>query len=133
MGASERRWGTPIRVVGLQVAVTLLVAAAALAWGVDAAWSSLLGGIAAFVPNAYFAWAASRAGHPADGQAGEQDQAVREAGRLLARWVVKIMLAVALLVVALTVVGAGGLGFFVGLGAALMAPLLGGRLAAKTE
>ena len=116
----DRRWGTPVRVVALQAAVTLVVAALALAWSVDEAKSAFLGGLVAFLPNAYFAWVASRAGR------GEQDaaqEAVVEGGRFLGRWLVKMGLTVTLLVVALAVLGAGSLGFFVGLIAALLAQL----------
>ena len=45
------------------------------------------------------------------------------AGGLIGRWVVKVALTVVLLVAAIVVADAGGLGFFVGLGAALLAPL----------
>ena len=125
-GRSGRRWGTPARVVGLQVVVTLCVAAAALFWSVDEAKSALLGGIVAFVPNAYFAWAASRSGR----SGAPQQEAVLEGGRFLGRWLVKMGLMVALLVIALAVLKAGSLGFFAGLVAALMAqfasPWIGG-------
>ena len=117
---SGRRWGTPVRVVALQAAVTVVVAALALAWSIDEAKSALLGGLVAFLPNAYFARAASRAGP--GGQDAAQD-AVVEGGRFLGRWLVKMGLMVALLVVALGVLGAGSLGFFLGLVAVLIAPL----------
>ena len=48
-------------------------------------------------------------------------EAVIEGGRFLARWLVKMGLVVGLLVVCLTVLKAGSLGFFIGLFAALMA------------
>ena len=117
---SGRRWGTPVRVVALQAAVTVVVAALAVAWSVDEAKSAFLGGLVALLPNAYFAWAASCAGR--GGQDAAQE-AVVEGGKFLGRWLVKMGLMVALLVVALAVLGAGGLGFFVGLIATLMAPL----------
>ena len=117
---SGRRWGTPVRVVALQAAVTVVVAALALAWSVDEAKSAFLGGLVAFLPNAYYAWAASRAGR--GGQDAAQD-AVIEGGKFLGRWLVKMGLVVVLLVVALTVLKAGSLGFFIGLIAALVAPL----------
>ncbi|MDE0053424.1 MAG: ATP synthase subunit I [Gammaproteobacteria bacterium] len=117
---SGRRWGTPVRIVALQAAVTVVVAALALAWSVDEAKSAFLGGLVALLPNAYFAWAASRAGR--GGQDAAQE-AVIEGGKFLGRWLVKMGLMVALLVVALGVLGAGSLGFFVGLVAALLAPL----------
>lgn len=117
----------PIRVVGLQAAVTAVVAALMLLGGVDAAKSALLGGFVVVLPNAYFAWAAMR--HLPEGQA--EHEALREAGRLIGRWVVKIALTVAMLVGAIVVADAGGLGLFVGLGAALLAqlasPLVGGN------
>ncbi|MYD97241.1 MAG: ATP synthase subunit I [Gammaproteobacteria bacterium] len=130
-GRNRRRWGTPARVVGLQVVVTLFVAAAALFWSGDEAKSALLGGIVAFVPNAYFAWAASRTGRSgALKRVGAQQEAVLEGGRFLGRWLVKMGLMVALLVIALAVLKAGSLGFFAGLVAALMAqfasPWMGG-------
>ena len=117
---SGRRWGTPVRVVALQAAVTVVVAALALAWSADEAKSVFLGGLAAFLPNAYYAWAASRSGR--GGQDAAQD-AVIEGGKFLGRWLVKMGLVVVLLVVALTVLKAGSLGFFIGLIAALVAPL----------
>ena len=129
-GRSGRRWGTPARVVGLQAVVTLVVAATALLWGADEAKSALLGGMVAFVPNAYFAWAASR-----PGRAGAQQEAVLEGGRFLGRWLVKMGLMVALLVIAVAVFEAGSLGFFAGLVAALMAqfasPWMGGATNGK--
>lgn len=106
--------------MALQAAVTVVVAGLALAWSVDEAKSAFLGGLVAFLPNAYFAWAASRAGR--GGQDAAQE-AVIEGGKFLGRWLVKMGLMVALLVVALAVLGAGSLGFFVGLVATLMAPL----------
>ncbi|MDE0659123.1 MAG: ATP synthase subunit I [Gammaproteobacteria bacterium] len=115
-----RRWGTPVRVVALQAAVTVVVAALALAWSVDEAKSAFLGGLVAFLPNAYFAWAASRAGR--GGQDAAQE-AVVEGGKFLGRWLVKMGLMVALLVVAVAVFKVGSLGFLIGLIGALMAPL----------
>lgn len=106
--------------MALQAAVTVVVAALALAWSVDEAKSAFLGGLVAFLPNAYFGWAASRAGR--GGQDAAQE-AVVEGGKFLGRWLVKMGLMVALLVVALAFLGAGSLGFFVGLVATLMAPL----------
>ena len=125
-----RRWGTPVRVVALQAAVTAVVAALALAWSVDEAKSAFLGGLVALLPNAYFAWAASRAGR------GEQDaaqEAVVEGGKFLGRWLVKMGLMVALLVVSLGFLGAGSLGFFVGLVATLMAPLASPLVGGATD
>jgi len=111
----------------LQTAVTVVVSVAALAWSVDEAKSAFLGGIVAVVPNAYFAWAASRARR--SGPVAEHE-AVLEGGKFLGRWLVKMGLMVALLVVALAVLKVGSLGFFVGLVAALMAqfasPWMGG-------
>ncbi len=115
-----RRWGTPVRVVALQAAATVVVAAVALAWSVDEAKSAFLGGLVALLPNAYFAWAASRAGR--GGQDAAQE-AVVEGGKFLFRWLVKMGLMVVLLVVALGFLGAGSLGFFVGLVATLIVPL----------
>ena len=123
-----RRWGTPVRVVALQVAVTVAVAALALIWSVDEARSALLGGIVAFLPNAYFAWAAGRGGRGLDAEHG----AVIEGGKFLGRWLVKMGLMVALLVGSLAVFRAGSLGFFVGLVAALMAPLAAPLVSSKS-
>ena len=106
--------------MALQAAVTVVVAALALAWSVDEAKSAFLGGLVAFLPNAYFAWAASRAGR--GGQDAAQE-AVVEGGKFLGRWLVKMGLMVALLVVAVAVFKVGSLGFLIGLVAALMAPL----------
>ena len=120
--------------MALQAAVTVFVAALALAWSVDEAKSAFLGGLVALVPNAYFAWAASRAGR--GGQDAAQE-AVVEGGKFLGRWLVKMGLMVALLVVALAFLGAGSLGFFGGLVATLMAPLasplLGGATGVEAE
>ena len=116
----------PIRVVGLQSAVAIAVAALMLIGGVDEAKSALLGGFVVVLPNAYFAWAATRPLRRTDDQA-----ALLEAGRLIGRWGVKIALTVALLVAAIVLADAGGLGFFVGLGTTLLAqlasPLVGGN------
>ena len=117
-GGSVRPRG-PVRVVGLQAAVTAAVAALMLVGGVDEAKSALLGGFAVVLPNAYFAWAAMRPLRPRP----TEQEAMLAAGGLIGRWVVKIALTVVLLVAAIVVADAGGLGFFVGLGAALLAPL----------
>ena len=126
MTADDARRLGPIRVVGLQAAVAVAVAALMLIGGVDEAKSALLGGFVVVLPNATFAWAATR---PL--RRGADDRAASlEAYRLIGRWVVKIALTVALLVAAIVLADAGGLGFFVGLGAALLAqfasPLVGG-------
>ena len=117
-GAPVRPRG-PLRVVGLQAAVTAAAAVLMLIGGVDEARSALLGGFAVVLPNAYFAWAATRPLRPGP----DEREAVLAAGGLIGRWVVKIALTVALLVAAIVVADAGGLGFFVGLSAALLAPL----------
>lgn len=104
----------PLRVVGGQVAVTVVAAALALVWSADAAKAVFCGGAVAFLPNACFALAVERAG---------KEQATAEAAALLGRWVVKFALTVALLVLAIAVAGLGGVAFFVGLGVALAAPL----------
>ncbi len=117
MTASGPRWGVPVRVVVLQAAVALLVVALALPWGVDEAKSALLGGVAAWLPNAYFAWRLTRFA----GAAGQY--AVRAAALVLGQWAAKLALTVALLAAALVVADAGGLSFFAGLGAVLLAPL----------
>ena len=124
-----RRWGTPVRVVALQAAVTVVVAALALAWSVDEAKSAFLGGLVAFLPNAYFAWAASRAGRSV--QDATQD-AVIEGGKFLGGWLVKMGLMLALLIVAVAVFKVGSLGFLIGLVAALMAPLAAPLVAADS-
>ena len=128
MTVDETRRNGPLRVVGLQVAVAVLVAALMLIWSADEAMSALLGGFAVVLPNAYFAWAATR---PLRRTGAAAHEAVREAGKLLGRWVVKIALTVALLVAAIVVADAGSLGFFAGLGVALLAqlasPLVGGN------
>ncbi|MYJ74799.1 MAG: hypothetical protein F4089_06695 [Gammaproteobacteria bacterium] len=124
---SGRRWGTPVRVVAVQAAVTVVVAALALLWSVDEAKSAFLGGLVAFLPNAYFAWAAGRAG---SGGRDAAQEAVVEGGKFLGRWLVKTVLMVALLVVAVAVLKVGSLGFLIGLAAALMAPLAAPLVAA---
>jgi len=63
MGAKSAQLQRPkvLRVVGLQVVVTLLVALGCfLAKGPVEAYSTLLGGVVCFLPNLYFAWAAFR-------------------------------------------------------------------------
>lgn len=103
-----------MRVVGVQVGAAAGAAAVAAMWGADAAKAAFLGGAVAFLPNAYFAWAAG--GRTATGRT-----AYAEGGRLLGRWGVKLALAATLLVFALVVADAGGGAFFAGLGAALAA------------
>ena len=110
--------------VGLQAVATLLASAAVLAWRTDEAVPALLGGMVAFLPNAYFAWAITRVG-PSD------TAYVVLAGRALGQWVAKVALTVALLVAAF-VAGVGGVGFFIGLGVALLA-MLGAPLVAGDE
>ena len=113
--SAKRRLGVPSRVVGGQVAVTVVAAALALIWSADAAKAVFCGGAVAFLPNAYFALAIERAGG--------KGQATVEAAALLGRWGVKFALTVALLVLAIAVAGLGGVAFFVGLGVALATPL----------
>lgn len=113
--SSKRRLGVPLRVVGGQVAVTVVAAALALIWSADAAQAVFCGGAVAFVPNAFFALAVERAGG--------SGQAAAEAAALLGRWVVKFALTVALLALAIAVADLGSVAFFVGLGAALATPL----------
>lgn len=100
--------------VGVQVVAAAVAAAVAAMWGAEAAKAAFLGGAVAFLPNAYFAWAAGR--RTAAGRG-----AYAEAGRLLGRWGVKLALAMALLVFALAVADVGGGAFFAGLGVALAA------------
>ena len=104
----------PVRVVGVQVAAAATAAAVAAMWGTEAAEAAFLGGAVAFLPNAYFAWAAR-------GRSVAGRLAYPEAGRLLARWGVKLALAVMLLVFAIVVADVGGGAFFAGLGVALAA------------
>ena len=111
----------------MQAAVTVVVAALALLWSVDEAKSAFLGGLVAFLPSAYFAWAAGRAG---SGGRDAAQEAVVEGGKFLGRWLVKTVLMVALLVVAVAVLKVGSLGFLIGHAAALMAPLAAPLVAA---
>ena len=117
MTASGPRWGVPARVVALQAVVALLAAVLALIGSVDAAKSALLGGIAAWLPNAYFAWRLTRPVRQTN------DAAVRLVGRTLGWWAVKMALTITLLVAVLAVADVDGLGFILGLVAVLLAPL----------
>ncbi len=114
MTLAEANRREPVRVVGVQVVAAAVAAAVAAMWGAEAAKAAFLGGAVAFLPNAYFAWAAGR--RTAAGRG-----AYAEAGRLLGRWGVKLALAMALLVFALAVADVGGGAFFAGLGVALAA------------
>lgn len=113
MTSAEANRRAPVRVVGVQVVAAAIAAAVAAMWGADAAKAAFLGGAVAFLPNAYFAWAA--------GRRTVAGRAYAEAGRLLGRWGVKLALAMALLVFALAVADVGGGAFFAGLGVALAA------------
>ena len=116
--AAGWRWGVPARIVALQLAATVLVAAAGLWWSQSAALSALLGGVAVFVPNACFAFWLGR------GEAGaDAAGATRAAAALFGQWLAKLGLTVALLlgvVVAIEVVPAA---FVAGLAVTLLAPL----------
>lgn len=105
----------PYRVVGLQAAVTVLVALIALGWGAEAMKGALIGGIAGFVPNLYFAWSAMRLGNLAPMSAG--------AG-ILGRWVTKVVMTVALVAIAIGVLKVGGLAFFITFSVVLLVPML---------
>ena len=114
-----KNWPVPYRVVGLQAAMTVLVAVVALAWSGQIARDALLGGIAGFAPNGYFAWRAMRVGLGAS---------LAEARSLFARWVTKLAMMAAIVVVAVRFADVGG-GFFVSFALVLItqliAPLLG--------
>lgn len=101
----------PLRVVGGQVAVTVVAAALALIWSAEAAKAVFAGGAVAFLPNALFALAVERVADP------------EAAVALFGRWVVKLVLTVALLALALGVADLRFGAFFVGLGVALAMPL----------
>ena len=101
----------PLRVVGGQVAVTVVAAALALIWNAEAAKAVFVGGAVAFLPNALFALAVERVAEP------------EAAVALFGRWVVKLVLTVALLALALGVADLRFGAFFVGLGVALAMPL----------
>lgn len=105
----------PYRVVGLQAAVTVLVAVVALGWGTDAMQGALVGGVAGFVPNWYFAWSAMRLGHSAPLSAG--------AG-IFGRWATKMAMTVALVAIAMGVLKVGGLAFFIAFSVVLLVPVL---------
>ena len=108
----------PLLVVGGQVAVTGLSAALASIWGVDAAKAVFFGGAVAFLPNAVFAL-----GTAAMARAGGRLPATVEAAGLLGGWVAKLVLTVALLLVAIAVAKVGSGAFFIGLAVALATPL----------
>ena len=108
--------GLPLLVVGGQVVLTGLSAALASIWGVDAALALFFGGAVAFLPNAFFALAALALAH------GKLPARV-EAAALLGGWVAKLVLTVALLLIAIAVAKVGGGAFFVGLAVSLATPL----------
>ena len=88
------------RIVTLQVATALVVAAAALLWGqpdASDAMGALAAGVACAVPNGYFAW---RANHE------------RSASRLLGAGVAKLVGTVVLMAVAFATMQPSLLGFF---------------------
>ena len=93
-----------------------MAALVALWWGASAAVSALLGGAVAVVPNAWFAWRL-RGGEAAD------DQSAARAAGLIGQWLVKLALTIALMLGAITLLDPIGPAFFVGLAAALLAPL----------
>ena len=84
---------------------------------VEEAKAALGGGMVAVLPNAYFAWTLSRT------TVDSRELALLEAGKTLLRWGAKMAWTAALLVLAIVVFEMGRIGFFVGLGAALVAPL----------
>ena len=115
--APRERWETPARVVGLQAAASVTAAALASMASAEEAQAALVGGMVAVLPNAYFAWTLTRT------EAAGRELALLEAGRTLLRWGVKMAWTIALLVLAIVVLEMGRIGFFVGLGAALVAQL----------
>lgn len=96
--------------------LTGLSAALASFWGVDAALTLFFGGAVAFLPNAFFALAALAMAH------GKLPARV-EAAALLGGWIAKLVLTVALLLIAIAVANVGGGAFFVGLAVSLTTPL----------
>lgn len=119
---SEKRPNIPLRVVGLQIVATLATAVLALIWGLDMAKAVFLGGMAAFLPNACFAGVLARCGRGAPERAA-QHGAILAGGRLLGQWIAKVALTVALLALLIVEAEVVGLGFFIGLSVALLAPL----------
>lgn len=95
-----------------------LAAGVALAWGVPAAASALLGGAVACLPNACFAWTLRSGNDAQDGAV-----AMGAAAGMLVRWVGKVVLTVGLLVVALVFLAPAPEAFVAGLAVALLAPL----------
>ena len=117
---SDAETAAPLRVVCLQVAASVLAAACALVGSFEAAKAALLGGMVAFLPNAYFAWATVRAGRrPVAGR----EEAVWAAGRMLGQWGAKAAMTVALLVAVIVVAKPAALAFVCGFGAASLAQL----------
>lgn len=113
-----RRWGVPARVVALQFAATVLIAAAGLWWSQSATLSALLGGVVVFVPNACFAFWLGRAKPGAD-----VEGASRAAAALLGQWAAKLALTVALLLGVVVTVDVIPAAFVAGLLVASLAPL----------
>ena len=121
-GEGGRRSG-PLRIVGLQAGVALAVVAMASIWGLESGRSALLGALAVVLPNAFFAWGAMRPLRRSALESAAEQEAMLAAGRFLGRWIAKMALTVALLAAAIVWLDAGGLAFFVGLVAALLAQL----------
>ena len=116
--AAGRRWGVPARIVAMQLAATVLVAAAALWWRPGAAFSALLGGAVAVVPNICFAFCLGRGEAAVDGVG-----AARAGAVLLGQWLAKFLLTGALVLAAIAMVDLVAAAFVVGLAGALLAPL----------
>ena len=119
---SEKRPNIPVRVVGLQIVATVMTAVPALIWGLDMAKAVFLGGMAAFLPNACFAGVLARCGRGAP-ERPAQHGAILAGSRLLGQWIAKVALTVALLALLIVEAEVVGLGFFIGLSVALLAPL----------
>ena len=127
--STEPDWrsGGPIHVVGLQVVVGLALSTFGLLWGWDVAQAVLLGSAVAYVPNACFAWVIAWDNRRrAEGKARERsgrEIAAQATARVYLQWLMKATLMVLLLALVIADGAIAGVGFFVGLGATLLAPM----------
>jgi F0F1-type ATP synthase assembly protein I len=113
----------PFRIVGLQLGVVAVVVLLMLLNETKQAGSAVLGGTVVVLPNAFFAYAATRS---LMGQ-GDNDRGFA-AMRLLGSGVLKIVLTVMLMAGTLSFVRIDPLGFFAAMMGALFAPMVVGMM-----
>jgi len=90
MTSESSRVTLPFRIVAAQVGVTALLAGLWSLAGLDRGLSSALGGVAVFVPNAFFAWRVSTRA--------DRREALDQARRLIGNSVAKLALGAGVLV-----------------------------------